>query len=89
MSLQKIEIRSEHLKSLAYAFEGAMLDSEDSPEAHKRMQNLFYVLYEQIEMLDKEIKETNGHNIVCNAIFAVNHVEELKSKLALLESENG
>ncbi len=89
MNFEKIIVRCDQLSSLAYCFEGALIESDyNDAESRIRMQNLFYVLLEQIELLNKEVGELNEHIEVCNAIFAVNRVDELKREIATLKGKN-
>ncbi len=88
MNFEDITLKIEQINSIAYALEGAMIEAEghgpDDKEA-KQMRNLFYALFDQLEQLQKDADELHGHITVCNAIFAVNHVNELKAELAQLK----
>ncbi len=91
IDFDKIEVRAGQLESLAFALETAIIEMDDgrlnNPEG-TRMQDLFYVLMEQIETLNKEITELHGHIAVCNAVYAVNHVNDLKSEINKPKSES-
>ena len=88
IGFENITTRIEQINSLAYALEGAMIEAtghSDSDRETKQMLNLFYLLQGELVQLAKEADELNGHITVCNAVFAVNHVEELKAELAQLK----
>ncbi len=77
------------LNSLAYALEGAIIQAEghDAGDAEaRRMLDLFYVLQEGLEQLQKDADELGDHISVCNAIYAVNHVKEMRAELAELRA---
>lgn len=81
-------IKMEQIDSLLYAMESALLnDSEnfDDNKAKKQVHNLFYLLWENFSKLQDDAEELNGHIGVCNAIFAVNRVNELKQEIADLK----
>ncbi len=60
---------------------------EYSEKAIKRTRDLFYIAWESLIQIEKDLDELSGHIGVCNAVYAVNHVNELKSELARLRGE--
>lgn len=83
--LDNIAMRLEQIDSLAYAVETDMLKTEGVGEEFTRMQHLFYLLWEQVKQVAAEVDELNGHNLVCNAIEAVNNIAELKEEIERLK----
>lgn len=51
----------------------------------EHVQNLFYILIEQIGSAKEDIDEIAGHIEVCNAVYVVNRVEELKAAIERLK----
>ncbi len=86
MNFEKITNRIEQINSLVHSLEGALIEADNGSEQMRRTSNLFYVLLEQIKNLKEEANELSEHIEVCNAIFAVNHVNELKKEIELLKS---
>lgn len=89
-NLDEMIIKMEQIDSLMYAFEGAILNADETfgeNNEKKQVHNLFYLLWEQLQQVQKDAEELNGHIGVCNAIYAVNRVEELKQELAELKTE--
>ena len=79
--------RLDNINGVMYSAEGTIINSVDmSTHEGKSLTGLFYTLWEQIKALEGDIREIEGHTNVCNAILAVNHVEELKEELALLKN---
>ena len=70
IGFENITTRIEQINSLAYALEGAMIEAAGHGE---------------LVQLAKDADELNGHIAVCNAVYAVNHVDELKAELAQLK----
>lgn len=88
IGFENITTRIEQINSLAYALEGAMIEAAghgDGDRETKQMQNLFYLLQGELVQLAKDADELNGHIAVYNAVYAVNHVDELKAELAQLK----
>lgn len=52
----------------------------------EQVQNLFYILTEQIGSAKEDIDEVAGHIRVCNAVYAVNRVQELKAEIDRLKN---
>ena len=88
-SLENITIKLEMMDSLMFSIEGAMIEAttEELSDETKRLHNLIYLLWEQLQQVTKDVGEVNGHIEVCNAIYAVNRVEELKRELVELKKE--
>ena len=88
-SLENIIIKLEMMDSLMFSIEGAMIEAttEELSDETKRLHNLIYLLWEQLQQVKKDVGEVNGHIEVCNAIYAVNRVEELKRELVELKKE--
>lgn len=85
-NLDDIIIKMEQIDSLLYAMEGALLEeNEDDHKTKKQSHNLFYLLWENFSRLQNDTEELNDHISVCNAVFAVNRVEELKQELSDLK----
>lgn len=80
-------VRLSNINGMMYATEGAIINSADMKNNEgQSLSGLFYILWEQLKALESDIQEIEGHTNVCNAIFAVNHVEELKEELACLKN---
>ena len=88
-SLENIIIKLEMMDSLMFSIERAMIEAttEELSDETKRLHNLIYLLWEQLQQVTKDFGEVNGHIEVCNAIYAVNRVEELKRELVELKKE--
>lgn len=86
MNLDKIITRAGQICDLAHALEGAIIEIDDGSEPVRRVQSLFYVLLEQFEFLNSELDKLNEHVYVCNAVFAVNRVQELKDEIEQLKA---
>lgn len=88
-SFESILLKLEQVDSLMYSIEGAMINAtvEELSTEDKRLHNLIYLLWDQLQQITKEVTEVNGHIDVCNAIYAVNRVEELKRELVELKKE--
>ena len=84
-NFDNIIARLEQVDSLVYAVETEMLKAEGVGEEFTRMQHLFYLLWEQVKQIAAEVDELSGHNLVCNAIEAVNHIAELKAEIERLK----
>ena len=86
-SLESVIQKLDQLDSLMYSVEGALIDAAEEiiGSETKRLHNLFYLLWEQLQQVTKDVEEVNGNIEVCNAIYAVNHVEEMKRELAELK----
>lgn len=92
IGFENITTRIEQINSLAYALEGAIIEAAGHDEGEretKQMHNLFYVLLSELEQLAKDADALDGHIAVCNAVFAVNHVDQLKEELEALKSGEG
>lgn len=87
-SLENIILKLEQMDSLLFSIEDVMLAAaENGGNDTKRLHNLIYLLWEQLQQVAKDANEVNGHIEVCNAIYAVNRVEELRRELAELKNE--
>ena len=80
-------------ESLMYALETALVDEWGTEEAAersiKRARDLFYIVWDNLNQIEKDLDELNGHIKVCNAVYAVNRVNELKEELETLKSGEG
>ena len=80
-------------ESLMYALETALVDEWETEEATersiKRARDLFYIVWDSLNQIEKDLDELNGHIKVCNAVYAVNRVNELKEELEALKSGEG
>lgn len=74
------------IPSIEKSLDDAFLESGGSP-ALERVQNLVYILTEQIEAAQAEINEVAGHIRVCNAIYAAERVRELKEEIERLKAD--
>ena len=88
MNLDKILIKAGQIKDVAYSIEGALIEADNGSEPLRRATNLFYVLLEQLNAMSEELDKLSEHISVCNAIFAVNRVDELKREIATLKGVN-
>ena len=85
-TLDTLIIKMEQLNSLMHSIESTMLEADaEDIKATKRLHNLVYLLWDHLQQLAKDATEVNGHIKVCNAIFAVNHVDELKAEIERLK----
>ncbi len=81
--------RLSNINGMMYAAEGAVINSADMRSNEgQSLSGLFYILWEQLKALESDIQEIEGHTNVCNAIFAVNQVENLKAEIELLKEKN-
>jgi len=80
--LEMMETIADYMES---AIDDAILASGMSDKAAK-VQHLFYILLEQITQTKEEATEIAGHVKVCNAIFAVNRVNELQAEIDRLRA---
>ena len=71
--------------SIEQAVDDAILETGMTPGL-ERMQNLFYILDEQIRTAKEEADEVAGHIMVCNAVFAAGHVRELEAEIKRLRA---
>ena len=87
MNVDKLITKSEQVKALAYTLEGEICDADlyNAGEQSRRVADLFYLLQEQIETLTELVHEIGGHIEVCNAIYAVNRIDELKTEIERLK----
>ena len=72
----KLEYRMEQLVSLMEVID-IMLE-KDNVAAHTAA--LCYLLQEQIKQVQSDVIALEGHCRVCDAVWAVNHVEELQAE---------
>lgn len=87
-NLDDIIVKMEQIDSLLYTLEGALPEeNEDDPKTKSRLHNLFYLLLENFSRLQNDAEELNDHIGVCNAVFAVNRVEEPKQEIADLKGK--
>lgn len=86
-NLDNIVTRVQQINSLAYALEGAIInEASDNDTMH--LQNLFYLLQRELIQLEKDADELAGHIAVCNAVYAVNRVGELKEEIERLKQNS-
>lgn len=79
--------RLDNINGVMYSAEGAIINSVDmSTHEGKSLTGLFYTLWEQLKALEIDIQEIEGYTNVCNAIFAVNQVEELRAEIQQLKT---
>mgnify|MGYP003305884037 CR=1 FL=1 len=86
MNLDIVLTKAVQIFDLAHALEGAIIEIDDGGEPVRRVQSLFYVLLEQFEFLNSELNKLNEHVYVCNAVFAINRVQELKDEIEKLKA---
>lgn len=86
MNLDTVLTKAGQISDLAHALEGGIIEVDNGSEPIRRVQNLFYVLLEQFEILKSELEKLNEHIYVCNAVFAVNRVQELKNEIEQLKA---
>ncbi len=88
-AIEIIEMKLGQIESLLYVFEDEMIQAFEGELKNKqRTHNLFCVLLDQFELLEKTVEEAKGHSRVCDAISAVNHVQELRDEIEALKSAN-
>jgi len=87
-TIDDIIIDLEQIDSFMYAFEGMLLEADGNNAALIRAQNMFYILWKQLQQSKNDALEVNGHIKVCNAVYAVNRVKDLKEELAELRETN-
>ncbi len=87
--LENVRIRLNQVNDgLMYALETALINEQEGEYSSiKRTHDLFYIVWESLTQIEKDLDELSGHIKVCNAVYAVNHVNELKSELACLRGE--
>ena len=74
------------MPSIEKSLDDAFLESGGSP-AIEQVQNLVYILTEQIEAAQAEINEVAGHIQVCNAVYAAGRVRELQEEIERLKAD--
>lgn len=67
--------------SLMYSLETALLDELETENGVKRARDLFYIVWDILNQIEADLDELNGHIAVCNAVYAVNYVNDLKAEL--------
>ena len=87
MNFDDILVKLEQVDSLMYSVEGAMIAAapEDGGAEVTRLHNLVYLLWDQLRQIAEDTKELNGHVKVCNAIYAVNKVDEMRATIERLK----
>ena len=82
------ECRLARINSFMYAIEGAIIEAQEGGEQEfKYLSALFYILMDEMQMLQADMKEISGNIRVCNAIYAINQVDKLKSEIASLKNK--
>lgn len=86
-TLEDVIVRLDIMESLAYSVEGYIneMAAEGASATARRAQSLFCLLMEQISTAQEEANEVDGHIKVCNAVYAVNRVEELRAEIERLK----
>ncbi len=92
-TLDTIMTSIDQAESLTNALEDAIINFtetnvENEYNAKKHMFNLLYVLLEQLQKLKADAEDVQGHIEVCNAIYAVNRVDELRAEIERLKNKN-
>ncbi len=82
----EISLKLTKIDSLFFTLE-TILNSNDT-ESRMAFGNSFYVLWDLIKDVSKDIDTLVGHSKVCSAIDAVNNVDDLRAKVKDLETEN-
>ena len=85
--LESIIVKLCELDSLMYVIEGEMIAVNEAGSDMKHLHNLIYLLWGQLQQMENDVEEINGHIKVANAVLAVNHVEELERELAEAKRE--
>ena len=82
-----ILVKMGQLDSLMYSVESAMIEAapEDGGEEVIRLHNLIYLLWDQLKHVTADTEELNGHVKVCNAVYAVNKVDEMRATIERLK----
>ena len=80
-------MKMQQIDSLMYSVESAMIDAapEGGGEAVTRLHNLVYLLWDQLKQIGEDMEKLNGHAKVCNAVFAVNDVDEMRATIERLK----
>lgn len=91
-TLETTAIKIGQINDFMYSVETAMLEAAEDVSADKpfdrtrRLHNLIYQLMDMLEGLEKDVDELNGHRRVCDAIYAVNHVNQMKEEIKELKA---
>ena len=82
-----ILVKMGQLDSLMYSVESAMIEAapEDGGEEVTRLHHLIYLLWDQLKQVTADTEELNGHVKVCNAVYAVNKVDEMRATIERLK----
>lgn len=82
------ECRLDRINGFMNAMEGAMIEAQEGGEReYKHLSDLFYILMDELQILQADMKEIGGNIRVCNAVYAVNEVEKLRTEIAELKSK--
>lgn len=89
MNIDEMICKIDEIDTLSYSLESLLYEADvfNSGEKGKKVVHLFFVLQEQIENLANKAHELSGHIEVCNAVNAVNHVNELKAEIKRLKEK--
>ncbi len=79
-------VKMEEIEALFCAVEKALPEIDGNPKERMQIENLIYILWDKVKELNKGIDELSGHIQVCDAIYAVNRVDELKREIELLKA---
>lgn len=82
------DVRDNAMKceALVEAFENTYLDiltngEDDEQHTKEKACRLVYAIHDALDALIDDMTELSGHMEVCNAILAVEHLQELQDKL--------
>ena len=87
-NLDYVAGKLEALSTIAYYIESAAIEctvNDEDSHAANRLIDLVAVMKGQIQQILSDFDEVAGHIEVCNAIYAVNNVNELKTEIARLK----
>lgn len=84
IDFENILCKLDQMDSLMYAIEGEMIAVDEAGSDMKHLHNLVYILWEQLQQVNKDVEKLRGGPKDRNAIYQVSYVEELEREIAEL-----
>lgn len=87
-TIENVAIKVGQINDFMYFVESAMIDADgaEGGEETRRLHNMVYLLMDMLEGLENDVDELDGHRRVCDAIYAVNHVNQMKAEIERLRA---
>ena len=84
IDFENILCKLDQMDSLMYAIEGEMIAVDEAGSDMKHLHNLVYILWEQLQQVNKDVEKLRGGPKDRNAIYQVSYVEELEREITEL-----